>query len=53
MKKGSEKRDSMRNFFHLLKIAKLPWGRCVLFILASMAVSTVSVVLPEVAGEIM
>lgn len=53
MKKESEKRDSMRSFFHLLKIAKLPWGRCALFILASMGVSTISVILPEVAGEIM
>ena len=49
----TEKRNSMKNFIHLLKLAKLPWGKCVLFILASMAVSTLSVLLPEVAGEIM
>ncbi len=48
-----EKRSSIKSFMHLLKLAKLPWGKCVLFILASMAVSTLSVYLPEVAGEIM
>lgn len=48
-----EKRDDMKSFFRLLKLAHLPWGKCVLFIIASMAVSTLSVYLPEVAGEIM
>ncbi len=48
-----ENRDSIKNFLHLLKQAKLPWGRCVLFILFSLAVSAVSVMIPEVAGEIM
>ena len=48
-----QKRTSFRSFFHLLKLAKLPWFKCVLFICASMAVSTLSVMLPEVAGEIM
>jgi ATP-binding cassette, subfamily B, bacterial AbcA/BmrA len=48
-----KKRTNMKSFLHLLKLAKLPWGKCVLFILASMAVSTLSVMLPEVAGEIM
>ncbi len=43
----------MKSFIHLLKLAKLPWGRCILFILASMGISTLSVMLPEVAGEIM
>ena len=49
----TERRDSMKNFLHLLKLAKLPWGKVVLFIIASMAISTLSVMLPEVAGEIM
>jgi ATP-binding cassette, subfamily B, bacterial AbcA/BmrA len=49
----SEKRTNMKSFLRLLKLAKLPWGKCVLFILASMAISTLSVYLPEVAGEIM
>ena len=53
MNDGLGKRDSFRNFLHLLKLAKLPWGRCILFILASMGVSTLSVLIPEVAGEIM
>ena len=50
---NNEKRDSMKNFLHLLKLAKLPWGKVILFIIASMALSTLSVMLPEVAGEIM
>lgn len=49
----TEKRSDMKSFLRLLKLAKLPWGKCALFILASMAVSTLSVFLPEVAGEIM
>lgn len=49
----NEKQSNMRSFLRLLKLAKLPWGKCALFILASMAVSTLSVFLPEVAGEIM
>jgi ATP-binding cassette, subfamily B, bacterial AbcA/BmrA len=49
----SEKRSSIKNFLHLVKLAKLPWGKVILFIIASMAVSTVSVLLPEVAGDIM
>ena len=49
----NEKRNDMKSFLRLLKLAKLPWGKCVLFIIASMAVSTLSVLLPEVAGEIM
>ena len=49
----NEKRNDMKSFLRLLKLAKLPWGKCVLFILASMAASTLSVLLPEVAGEIM
>ena len=55
IKKGkkSGKRGGMKSFFGLLKLAKLPWGKCVLFIIASMAVSSLSVMLPEVAGEIM
>ena len=53
MSKHQNKRDSMKNFLYLLKIAKLPWGRCIIFILASMGVSTISVALPQVAGKIM
>jgi ATP-binding cassette, subfamily B, bacterial AbcA/BmrA len=49
----NENQSNMRSFLRLLKLAKLPWGKCALFILASMAVSTLSVFLPEVAGEIM
>jgi ATP-binding cassette, subfamily B, bacterial AbcA/BmrA len=48
-----DKRNSMRSFLHLIKLSKLPWGRYVLYIAASLGISTVSVMLPEVAGEIM
>lgn len=53
MKSDSEKRVSMKSFLHLLKLSHLPWLRVVLFILAEMGVSTLTVALPEVAGEIM
>ena len=47
------KRDSFRSFLRLLKAAKLPWGRCIIYILFSLGISTLTVMLPEVAGEIM
>ncbi len=48
-----DKRNSMRSFLHLIKLSKLPWGRYILYIAVSLGISTVSVMLPEVAGEIM
>ena len=43
----------MKNFIVLLKEAKLPWGRCVLYILLSLLISSITATLPQVAGDIM
>jgi ATP-binding cassette, subfamily B, bacterial AbcA/BmrA len=43
----------MKNFFRLLKEARLPWGRCALYIILSLAVSSATAGLPQVAGDIM
>ena len=43
----------MKQFMQLLKTAKLPWGRCVIYIILSLVISSVTATLPEVAGDIM
>lgn len=43
----------MKKFLKLLKMAKLPWGRCILYIIVSLAISSATAGLPEVAGDIM
>ena len=43
----------MKQFLKLLKTAKLPWWRCILYIVMSVVVSSVTAGLPQVAGDIM
>ena len=43
----------MKQFIGLLKAAKLPWGRCALYIILSLVISGITASLPSVAGDIM
>lgn len=42
----------MKRFLNLLKEARLPWGKCVLYIVLTLVVSSVTAALPQVASQI-
>ncbi len=42
----------MKRFLNLLKEAHLPWGKCVLYVIVTLILSSITATLPSVAGDI-